>query len=339
MNMKPDIAIFGAGSIGCHLGTRLAAFANLTLIGRARLGEAIEQHGLHATTLAGGNVRVAASEIAFSQSPEAARDAALTLVTVKSADTAAAANALANVLAPGSVVLSFQNGLRNAAVLEKALPQCRVLAGMVPFNVVQPEPGRTHQATSGDVMAAADAALDRFLPLFQAAGLPLKLRDDMPAVMAGKLLVNLNNAINALSDVPLKQELETRDWRRCLALAQSEALRVFDAAKITPAKATPLPVRWLPWLLRLPDVLFNRLAARMLQVDPAARSSMWEDLQAKRATEVDFLQGEIVELAHANGTTAPVNATLAELIHAAEKQRYAWQASALLDTLLDARKP
>ncbi len=333
MSQTPRIAIFGAGSIGCHLGARLAPHARVTLIGRPRLGEAIARQGLHATAFDGTDVRIEPEGVAFSVSPEAARDAGLVLVTVKSAATAQAGSALAEVLAPGSLVVSFQNGLRNAGVLAAALPQCRVLAGMTPFNVVQFEPGHTHQATSGELMAQADAALAPFLPAFAAAGLPLRQRADMPAVMAGKLLLNLNNALNALSGVPLKQQLSTRDWRRCLALAQAEALDVFAAARIRAARVTPLPVRWLPALLRLPDGLFRRLAAKMLSIDPMARSSMWEDLQARRPTEVDYIQGEIVEIARAHGISAPVNAKLAELVREAEAQPRQWRAAELLAAL------
>jgi 2-dehydropantoate 2-reductase len=336
MTRTPRIAIFGAGSIGCHLGTRLALHAPVTLIGRPRLGEAIARHGLHATAFDGTDVRIDSDGVGFSVSPDAARDAGLVLVTVKSAATAEAARALAEVLAPGSLVVSFQNGLRNAAVLERGLPHCRVLAGMTPFNVVQFEPGHTHQATSGDLMAQADAALASFLPAFAAAGLPLRQRTDMPQVMAGKLLLNLNNALNALSGVPLKQELETRAWRRCLALAQAEALKVYAAAGIKPARVTPLPSAWLPTLMRLPDGLFRTLAARMLRIDPAARSSMWEDLEAGRATEVDVLQGEIVDIARSCGMAAPVSAKLVELVHQAERERRSWRAEELLDVLMAA---
>lgn len=336
MTQTPRIAIFGAGSIGCHLGTRLAPHAPVTLIGRPRLGEAIARQGLHATAFDGTDVRIKPDAVRFSVSADATRDAGLVLVTVKSAATAQAASALAEVLAPGSLVMSFQNGLRNAKVLELGLPRCRVLAGMTPFNVVQFEPGHTHQATSGELMAQADAALAPFLPAFAAAGLPLRQRADMPQVMAGKLLLNLNNALNALSGVPLKQQLETRAWRLCLALAQAEALNVYAAAGIEPARVVPLPSRWLPMLMRLPDGLFRALAARMLRIDPAARSSMWEDLEAGRATEVDVLQGEIVEIAKACGMSAPVNGKLVELVHEAESQRRSWRAEELLEVLLAA---
>ena len=53
----------------------------------------------------------------------------------------------------------------------------------------------------------------------------------------------------------------------------------------------------VPRILRLPDWLFRRVARRMLAIDPEARSSMWEDLDRRRRTEVDDLQGAILALA------------------------------------------
>jgi 2-dehydropantoate 2-reductase len=102
------------------------------------------------------------------------------------------------VLRAGAIVVSFQNGLRNADVLRAALPQQIVLAGMVPFNVMQPGPGAFHQGTAGELEVAASPALQPFLDDFRRAGLPLSERTDMAAVQWAKLLLNLNNAINAL---------------------------------------------------------------------------------------------------------------------------------------------
>jgi 2-dehydropantoate 2-reductase len=56
-----------------------------------------------------------------------------------------------------------------------------------------------------------------------------------------------------------------------------------------------------------------------VQVDPEARSSMWEDLERRHLTEVDYLNGEIVRLGAAHGVPTPVNARLIELIRAAER--------------------
>ena len=149
-----------------------------------------------------------------------------------------------------------------------------------------------------------------------------------------KLLLNLANSINALADLPLRDQLAQRAYRRCVAAAQAEALDLMDAAGIEPARLMAISPRRLVRVLTLPDVLFRRLARRMLAIDPLARSSMWEDLQAGRPTEVDELNGEVVRLAQRLGRAAPVNARLVELVHAAESGgRRRWSGPQLLAEL------
>lgn len=328
------IAIFGAGSVGCYLGARLlAAGADVRFIGRPRLQAVLRQHPLMASDYQGFRHSRQLSEGHYVTEPGAAADADLVLVTVKSAATAEAGHQLAEVLPAGTPVISLQNGISNADTLAAAMPDARVLAGMVPFNVLQQAPGHFHQGTEGHLMAAYDPVLEPWLGLFNAAGLPLELRQDMLSVMWSKLLLNLNNPINALSGVPLLEELSQRDYRRCLALAQEETLALLDRAGIPVIKLTGLPTRWIPTLMRVPDWLFTRLARKMLAMDPVARSSMWEDLEAGRATEVDWINGEVVALAHAQGRQAPINDTLTRLVHQCEIRRRAWPAGELLAQL------
>jgi 2-dehydropantoate 2-reductase len=265
---------------------------------------------------------------------EAAADADLVLVTVKSADTDDAGQALARVLTGDTMVVSFQNGLGNAERLKRHLARQTVLAGMVPFNVVNRGNGRFHQGSEGSLEVERHAALRTFEAAFVAAGLPLVQHADLRPAQWAKLLLNLNNSINALSGLPLKDQLSQRDFRRCVSLAQREALGLLEHAGIRPARLTPLPPGWIPALLSLPDWLFARLASRMLAIDPLARSSMWEDLEAGRRTEVDWLNGEIVRLAQARARQAPVNARLLALVRAAEAGgERRWQGSALLADL------
>ncbi len=80
----------------------------------------------------------------------------------------------------------------------------------------------------------------------------------------------------------------------------------------------PLPVRWFPRVLALPTPALKVVARAQIKIDPEARSSMWEDLQRRRRTEVDELNGEIVRLASAAGTTAPLNSRVVDLVRAAE---------------------
>jgi 2-dehydropantoate 2-reductase len=101
-------------------------------------------------------------------------------------------------------------------------------------------------------------------------------------------------------------------------LLVEEALATLDAAGIVPAQVAKIAPRRLPLLLRLPNWLFTRIAAQMLRIDPEARSSMWEDLQAGRRTEIDYLNGAVVALAVSLGRTAPVNQHLVTLVRQAE---------------------
>lgn len=335
MPPRMRICVYGAGSIGCYVGGRLAATGTpVTFVGRERLAREIREHGLHLTDYEGAALDVAPIGVRFETTPAAAADADLVLVTVKSAGTDDAGRELANVLRPDALVASFQNGLHNADELRRRLPDHTVLTGMVQFNVINRGAGRFHHGSEGRLEIERHPRIEPFLPRFARAGLPLVVHDRMEPVQWAKLVLNLNNAINALSNLPLKEQLARRDYRRCTALAQAEALTLLAVAGIAPARLTPLPPSWLPAVLRLPDFVFTRLAGKMLAIDPQARSSTWEDLEAGRTTEVDYLNGEIVRLAERVGRRAPVNARLVALVRDAEHGgRRTWPADALLAEL------
>ena len=133
-------------------------------------------------------------------------------------------------------------------------------------------------------------------------GAPTREHHDMASVQWGKLLLNLNNALNALAGVPLATQLADRRWRLILAAQIREGLRVLKAAGVRPARIEAVPPGLIPRILRLPNWLFRRVAARMLAIDPQARSSMWEDLERRRPTEIDDLQGAILALGKKSGT-------------------------------------
>lgn len=303
------VVVMGAGAVGCFVGGRLqAAGATVHLVGRPRVLQALRDHGLTLTDLDGGRTVLPADSLQLHDSPPAG--AALVLLCVKSGATAEAAVALA----PGSLVVSLQNGVSNAELARRAGRDLTVLAGMVPFNVAELGPGRYHRGTSGQLAVQDHPAIRGWQPVFAAAGLPLALHDDLRAVQWGKLLLNLNNPVNALSGRPLRAQLLDRDFRAVVAALQEEALATLRSAGIRPARLTPLPPHRLPLVLRLPNWLFERVAARMLRIDDQARSSMADDVDRGRPTEIDALCGEIVRLARAQGREALLNARVQQLV-------------------------
>ncbi|MFI1367157.1 2-dehydropantoate 2-reductase [Streptomyces griseochromogenes] len=316
---RPKFAVLGAGSIGCHLGGSLAvAGADVTLIGRPAAMDVLREKGLTLSDSVRPPRYLPPDRLAVATTPDAAAEADYVLVTVKTAATEAAARELAAHLKPGAVVVSFQNGIHNPATLRAALPAARVLAGMVPYNVVQSEPGTVHQGMPGTLMVEDDPEAARLIRACTEAGLAIEARGDIAEVQHAKLLMNLNNAVNALSGLPLRAQLAQRSYRLCLAMCQQEALAAYRAAGIRPARLGPAPAWLTPYVLRLPDTLFRRVAASTLRIDAHARSSMWEDLQRGRPTEIDTLQGEIVVLAERHGLKAPANNRLVALVREAE---------------------
>lgn len=332
------IVVFGAGSVGCYIGGRLAATGSkVRFIGRERLGKAIAVDGLRLTDHLGADLRVPAGSVDYRTDPMGLTKADMILVTVKAGDTEAAGEALAQYAPRDALIVSFQNGIGNEDILRRMLPGRTVLPGMVPFNVVQLPNSIFKQASGGALDIEKNDALAPYLDAFERAGLPLKQHDAFRPIQWGKLLMNLNNAISGLSGLPLREELSGRDYRKCLALAQDEALAAMDAAGIRPAKLTLLPPAWLPSLLRLPNWIFLRLANSIMSIDPAARSSMIDALDTGRKTDVDWLNGEVVRLAEKNGLTAPANAKLVELIHQSEAgPRKRWRDTELLRELRSA---
>jgi 2-dehydropantoate 2-reductase len=141
---------------------------------------------------------------------------------------------------------------------------------------------------------------------------------DIAGVQWGKLLVNLNNAINALSGLPLREQLARRDWRALFADQIAEGLMAVRAEGIHPVSPTPVPLSWTPRLLRLPDALFAIALAPAMKIDPQARSSMSEDLERRRRTEIDYLQGVVTGIADRHGLKAPLSRRIVALIRDAE---------------------
>ena len=299
------IVIAGAGAIGCLVGGLLAAGGRpVTLLGRPRVLDPIREAGLRLTDFAGLDARVAPDALELSETPACMEGAALVLVTVKGGATAGVAAEIAAHAPASAPVISLQNGIGNAGTLRGLLPGRDIRAGMVPFNVVPAGPGHWHRATSGDIVIGAGPG--NLAAMLSVPGLTVTEDADITAIQWGKLLLNLNNALNALSGLALRDQLMSRDWRRLMADQMAEALGVLKAAGIAVKSTAPLPAWMLPHILRLPTPLFSRIAAQMLTIDPSARTSMAYDVKAGRGTEIDQLQGLIVGLAEKRGVPAPI---------------------------------
>lgn len=316
-----EVGIFGAGSIGTFLGLRLASAGIRTrLLGRPRL---LEQRSRLAAVAIDGARHPVTEALEVTTNAKDLADCALCLVTVKSKDTDEAGATLAEVLPPRTPVVSLQNGLANGERLAAHLGP-RAVAGVVGYNVYRDD-ARYVQATSGSLYAGLGTGgtahrLRQLRSWFRRAGEALILSDDIAALMAGKLLLNLNNGICAATGLPIAASIRDRDGRWCFGACLEEGVAVCRAAGIEPAQVTAVPPTWIARLLPLPDSVVMRVARTLVDVAPEARSSTLQDLdRGVTHTEIDDLNGAIVALAERHGARAPANATVCAIVHDHER--------------------
>jgi 2-dehydropantoate 2-reductase len=312
------VAILGAGSVGCFIGgCWQAAGLPVTFIGRPRVAKDIAANGLTVSDYSGWQKRL--TDVDYRAEPSDLAEANIIALTVKSGATAEAAREVARHGRDGVVVISFQNGISNVDVLRSVLgDRFKVVRGMVPYNVAYLAEGRFHKGVAGDLYAEDRTETRALAERIGDGPAALKLSGDMLGLAWGKLLINLNNAVNALSGKSLIEQLRQRDYRRVVAASQREGLRLLERAGIQPAKIGAVGPKLLPGVISSPDWLFNSLFLKAWKIDAKARSSMADDLAAGRKTEIDYINGELVALADRLGEPAPVNRKIVELVRAAE---------------------
>jgi 2-dehydropantoate 2-reductase len=337
------ICVFGTGAVGGWIGGAWAsAGLDVVLVGRESVAAEIDAHGLTISDGSGEgpspSIHLPAGTITCSPDPRLCEDADLILVTVKSTDTDAAAKEIARHARKDAVLLSFQNGISNPERLREGVPGRHVLAGVVPFNVVRLGGGRFHKTVTGELYAQDDPVTRAVQERVGKRPGAMRLVEDMAPVAWSKLLINLNNAVNALSGKPLLEQLKDRDYRRVVAASMDEALAAMKLEGIEPAKMGLVSPQQLPNVLRMPNLMFAPFL-KAQKIAPDATSSMADDLAAGRRTEIDFLNGEVVALARRHKRNPRVNAGIVQLVKEAEAGiERRWSGKELAERLLGSKK-
>ncbi|WP_436923243.1 ketopantoate reductase family protein [Halosimplex amylolyticum] len=292
-----QVLVFGAGSLGSLVGGLLARAHDVTLVGRDPHVERIRSDGLRIE----GEVSAHVEPAAATAVPDGSFD--LAVVTVKAFDTDGAAAALASADLGGA--LSLQNGLGNEARLADALA-VPVLAGTCTYGARLREPGRVECTGRGEVVlgppeGGPSSFADRVGASFDAADIETTVAGDMTRRLWEKLAVNAGiNAVTALARV------------------ENGALSGGPASE--PARRAAVETARVARDLGID--LSNEDAAnaveRVADATAANRSSMLQDVDAGERTEVDAINGAVVERAE---TPVPVNETLTALLRAWERER------------------
>jgi 2-dehydropantoate 2-reductase len=309
------IVVAGAGALGCVFGGFLRqAGYRVTLLGRAAQIDAIATHGLRIDGLWGEHHLKGFQLATVVEQVRAPCDAVL--ITVKSYDTRAMAIAVAPLLAPRGVAISLQNGLGNVEALGDAVGAQRVLAGRVIFGAETLAPGHVRVTVYADPVligvwrpagrSPLEAVARQWVERFAAAGIPSAYSDDIEAALWGKVLYNAAlNPLGALLGVHYGALGDDANTRAVMDAVLEEVFAVAVAQGVA-----------LPWASAAAyrEVFYGRLLPSTFD----HRSSMLQDLERGRPTEVDAINGEVWKRGTAHGIVTPANELLTRLVHARE---------------------
>lgn len=303
------IAVMGAGAVGCYFGALLARAGHaVTLIGRPAHVQAVRAQGLRLQT-ASLDVLV---PMAAETEAAAVHGADVVLLCVKSSDTEDAAAQMRPHLAPQALVLSLQNGVDNDARARAVLGDAATVAAAVVYvATAMAGPGHVRHFGRGELVIAPSARSAAVAAQFTAAGITTQVSEDVRGALWAKLVINCAyNALSAVVQQPYGQLVQTAGVWAVIADVVAECRAVAQADGVA-----------LPPQL---DEAIQAIAATM----PGQFSSTAQDLARGRPSEIDHLNGYVVQRGAALGVATPLNRALQVLVHLAEaaqagKQRLA----------------
>jgi 2-dehydropantoate 2-reductase len=296
------IAVLGPGGLGCLLASLFfEAGEKVFLVDyRPERVALLKARGVHLKSLTGEHRTI---PVAWVLAQEAG-PCHLTVVTVKSYQTAAAVHSLPGLMAAGGLALTLQNGLGNLEEMARMVGPQRLLAGVAFLGVTRQDEGHIIHAGQGPIFIGAPPGsqvpmgeIAEVVARFRRTGLECQAHPDIQLLLWEKLLVNAGiNPLTALLQVPNGALPKLPEAWELATAAAAEAQAV--------ARTAGLKISGDP----------ETLLAQVCAATANNRSSMLQDVLAGRPTEIEALNAQVVKHGAALGVPTPVNHLLTQLL-------------------------
>nr|WP_314718740.1 2-dehydropantoate 2-reductase [uncultured Fretibacterium sp.] len=301
------IAILGAGAMGCLYGGTLAEAGHEVVL--------IDVWKEHVEALNTSGLQIEEPDrirrienIRAVTHPSETGAVELVIVFVKATLTEQAAREAFCLVGEETMVLTLQNGLGNVEKLNSVMGLSHVIAGTTGHGSTLLGPGRIRHAGTGETVIGEQSGgrSERIAALastFNHAGIATKISENVMGLIWTKLIVNVGiNALTAVTGMRNGQLVDYPETESLMRAAIDEACAVARSKGICFEVADPFE--------------HTRNIAKKTAEN---RSSMLQDVMAKRRTEISVINGAIVELGEKLGIAVPVNAVLTKLITVREK--------------------
>ncbi|WP_319560786.1 ketopantoate reductase family protein [Marispirochaeta sp.] len=297
-----SIAIIGAGALGLLYGGALVAVLKDKVFFIAegdrvrRINETVyaingTEHGFKAF-----------SPDQLAEKPD------MVLVAVKNHHLDAIVPLLNSVLGEGTLVVSVLNGIDSERFIEEKFPKAKVLYSVAVGMDAVKEGNSLNYSTPGKLLLgtrdnnAADGDLKKVTDLLDSGGIPWEIPDDIIRSLWWKWMINIGmNQVSAVTGAPYGVFHADKTVQALMDEAMLETVRV--------AKAEGVDLR---------DEDVPGWYSIMNSLGPEGKTSMLQDIEARRKTEVEAFAGKLMELAQKHSIPVPVNETLFRIIKTKE---------------------
>jgi 2-dehydropantoate 2-reductase len=300
------ITIIGAGAMGSLYGGYLSGSGEEVIlydINKEHIG-AIQKKGLIIEEGNSGEETIRHPEA--SSDPESVKGSDVVIVFVKSTATRTVINQFAPLLSDHSIVITLQNGYGNEGIIREKCGAERTAAGVTSQGATFLGPGKIRHAGNGPThLSMSDREnrkLEPFTGLLEKSGFETHISDKIEDLIWSKLIINVGiNALTAVTGLRNGQLLNFKETKALMKDMVDEAMAVVQKKGIHLQYDNPV------------EMVFSVAEKTGLN-----RSSMLQDFDRKRLTEIDFINGAIVEEARKAGISVPVNEAITRLVKTME---------------------
>lgn len=296
------IAILGAGAMGSLFGGYLAKSNNQVYLIDINEGhvEAINTKGL---IIRRQDDELIINDIKATTKPNELGEVDLLIVFVKSTVTKQAMEGVKEIISDKTIIMTLQNGIGNIEKIKEVMPENKIFAGTTSNGSTMVECGIVYHAgkgktTIGDINGLISDELKGINDIFNSVGIETSITDNPIGLIWDKLLVNIGiNALTAVTGFKNGMLLDYDESERILELSVKEALAV----------ANKLGIK-----LNISDPIEH--TKEICRITKDNTSSMLQDVINNKTTEIDMINGAIVQYGESLGVITPINLMLRNLV-------------------------
>lgn len=320
--------IVGVGALGGLVAARLRASGSIVWLAtrNAESAAKLKASGLRVTGV-GGALSVEVAEVAPVDEYRTGDTFDLIVLATKAHDAIDVAPRLSRLLGPGGTLLPIQNG-GVAQMLADRFGDNRVLGGLSNLGGTMTTPGVYEQRNAGHLLigelAGGESERAERVRLWLGRAVDVRVTPNIRGAVWSKLLLNCSvTTIGAIAGRTMREYIAWPDGRRLFDRTYDEALSVALASGARPERmlVDPMPPSWGGH--SVPSEAHDAWLDRVLKGYGEVKPSMLQDFERGRTTEIDFINGYVVNLGRQLGVRTPANAAIVETVYAITRKQIA----------------